>query len=141
VHADQKSLLVRADFMIGISQNVDRIIYHRWRRIMIDALPRLLGCSRICPKAERVCLHKGQTVGRYSAWLRIPVQRQRQRSFVQRLETRLTERLESGLKPVQGEVISVRARRCMLPEALPLFKDVADEASVGSNRKTNLNEI
>lgn len=131
MHVDQKSLLVRADFSIGKGQNVDRIVYHRWRKILIDALPRLLGCSRRCPQAEHVCLHKGTGEGRYTAWLRIPVVRRPGRSFVQRLEGKLKERLEAGLKPIQGEVLKVRVRRCrMLPEVLPLFKEMAEEAAV-----------
>jgi hypothetical protein len=131
VHVDQKSLLVRADFTIGQGQDVDRIIYHRWRRILIDALPRLLGCSRRCPQAEHVCLHKGEGEGRYSAWLRIPVLRRPGRSFVQRLEIKLKERLESGLKPMKGEVLKMRVRRCqVLPEVLPLFEEIAVETPI-----------
>jgi hypothetical protein len=125
MHTDQKSLLARAEFIIGKGQGGDRLLYRRWRRILIDALPRLLGCAQRCPRAEHVCLHEGGEEGRYSAWLRIPIQRRPGRSLVRKLERKLSDRLSAGLLPIHGEVLKVRVRRCRaLPEVLPLFSDV-----------------
>ena len=129
MQTDQKSLLVRADFLLGKCQNAGRVVYHRWRKILIDALPRLLGCARRCPQAERVCLHRGEE-GRYSAWLRIPVSRRPGRSFVHKLETKLKERLQAGLQPIQGEVLKVRIRRCQpMQEILPLFEQLMNDSA------------
>ena len=47
------------------------------------------------------------------------------RAFVQELERKLRARLEEGLKPIHGEVLNVRVRRCReMPEILPLFEEM-----------------
>ena len=51
-----KSLLVRADFVLSKRQGGDGQAYKRWRRILKEALPRLLGCQRRCSTAEKVRL-------------------------------------------------------------------------------------
>ncbi len=106
----RKSLLVRADFALG--PGCDRAAYRRWRRILADALPRLLGCADRSPKAERVCLHRGEGEGKFSGWARIPIERRPGRRRLRKLKARLRARLEAGLLPINGRVIKVGVRRC-----------------------------
>lgn len=122
MHSPSKSLLVRADFRLSRKEAVDRLAYYRWRRVFIEALPRLLGCAVRCPSAERVCLHKGEEV-KFSAWLRIPIERRPNRQQLRRLKVKLHGRLESGLKVVGGEVLKLGVRRCKKPQQLPLFSE------------------
>lgn len=122
---ERKSLLVRADFVLGKHQPADRLIFHRWRRILIDALPHLLRCAKRCPRAEHVCLHQGEAEGRFSAWLRLPIQRRPNRRRLRQLKAKLRSRLEAGLQPFQGEVLKLGVRRCRnKPEVVPLFDAV-----------------
>jgi hypothetical protein len=111
VNESNKNLLVRADFVLGHSQGGDRPAYHRWRRVLIDALPQLLGCSRRCERAERVRLHKGEGQGRFVAWLRIPVERRPGRKRLRKLKSKLLARLQSSLRPLDGTVIKLGVRR------------------------------
>jgi hypothetical protein len=131
-----KSLLLRVDFILGHGQPADRLIFHRWRRILVDALPRLLGCARRCPQAEHVCLHEnqnGQGQGHYTAWLRIPTQRRPSRALVRRVEAQLHKKLAAGLEPLSGQVVklAIRRRRAKAPalparsDFLPLFPEAA----------------
>ena len=112
----RKSLLVRADFVLGKRQGGDERTYKRWRRILRDALPRLLGCERRCPKAERVRLREqaseGEGEGRFSGWLRIAIQRRPGRKRLRKFEERLRRRLEANLLPIDGQVVKVGVRRC-----------------------------
>jgi hypothetical protein len=112
VNPDRKTLLVRADFVLGRHQAADRPAYRRWRRILIEALPRLLGCADRCPRAERVRLHKGEGEGRFSGWLRIPVERRPGRKRVRKFKAKLRGRLEAGLLPIDGAVVKFGVRRC-----------------------------
>jgi hypothetical protein len=109
----EKSLLVRADFVLGKGQAGDGRAYKRWRRILVDALPQLLGCERRCPRAERVRL-RGSEPGkaRFSGWLRIPVERRPGRKRVRKIKERLRGRLEAGLLPIDGVLVKLGVRRC-----------------------------
>jgi hypothetical protein len=120
-----KHLLVRADFVLGRRQGGDRLVYRRWRRILVEALPRLLGCSDRCPRAERVRLHKGEgeSEGRYVAWVRIPIERRPGRNRLRKLKAKLRGRLEESLRPLDGEVIKFGVRRQKRREdVLPLLR-------------------
>jgi hypothetical protein len=108
-------LLVRADFVLGKGQAASERTYRRWRRILRDALPRLLGCERRCPKAERVRLHHGEGEGRFSGWLRIVIQRRPSRRRLRKFRDRLRRRLETNLLPIEGQVVKVGVRRCREP--------------------------
>jgi hypothetical protein len=110
-----KSLLVRADFVLGGHEAADPLVFRRWRRILFQALPRLLGCADRCPEAEDVCLHKGSPAGRYTAWLRIPTRRRPNRRFVARLGRKLWSRLDDGLRPLGGRVLKLGVRRYRAP--------------------------
>jgi hypothetical protein len=124
VNVHRHYLLVRADFAIGGGQQGDRLVYHRWRRVLIDALPKLLGCAKRSPRAEQVRLHKGseQGPGRYSAWLRIPIQRRASSRLIRLIRAKLRDRLEAALRPIQGEVIKFSVRRSRSrSEFMPLF--------------------
>jgi hypothetical protein len=111
VNDTNKCLLVRADFVLGRSQAGDRPTYHRWRRVLIDALPRLLGCADRCPSAERVRLHKGEGAGRYVGWVRIPVERRPGRRRLRKMKAKLRARLEDSLRPLDGSVVKLGVRR------------------------------
>jgi hypothetical protein len=124
--SERKSLLVRADFVLGKDSPADRLSFRRWRRILTAALPTLLGFSRLCPTAEHVCLHDGETEGHFSAWLRIPVRRRPSRRQVRQLAAKLFRRLEHGLRPIHGEVLKIGIRRQIEvhgrpAEFMPLF--------------------
>lgn len=108
-----KCLLVRADFVLGRSHGGDRPTYHRWRRVLIDALPRLLGCADRCARAERVRLHKGESEaeGRFVAWLRIAVERRPGRKRLRKMKATLRARLEDSLRPLDGVVMKLGVRR------------------------------
>jgi hypothetical protein len=111
VDTARKSLLVRADFILDRSRGGDRLTFKRWRRVLADALPRLLGCADRCPRAV-VRLHRGEVEGRFSGWLRIPVERRPGRKRLRKIRAKLHDRLESALLPVGGEVVKVGVRRC-----------------------------
>ena len=120
---DNKSLLVRADFVLGNRRGGDRPQCRRWRRILAGALPALLGCARRCPKAI-IQLHEGDGEAKFSGWLRIPIERRPSRRRVRTFGAKLRERLEAGLLPIDGQVIKVGVRRCKVkvpgPVLLPL---------------------
>jgi hypothetical protein len=124
LNTEHKSLLIRADFILGHGQGANRRICKRWRSILVDALPRLLGCQRRSPEAERVRLRSGEEA-RYTAWLRLPVERRPGRKRLRRLKTKLRGRLESALLPIDGRILKVGVRRCRVqamqsePGALP----------------------
>ncbi len=133
VLTERKSLLVRLDFILGKGQTAPRVIYCRWRRVLIEALPKLLGCSQRCPRAEHVCLHHGEGEGHFSAWLRIPVQRRANRKLLRKLKSKWLTRLDEGIKPMNGEVVKVGIRRChRIKEFLPLFAKSADSLPAAS---------
>ena len=94
----RKCLLVRADFVLGNRRGGERLACKRWRRVLADALPRLLGCARRCPKAE-VSLREGDGEARYSGWLRIPIERRPSRRRMRRFKAKLRGRLEAGPGP------------------------------------------
>jgi hypothetical protein len=138
VNQERKSLLVRADFVLGKDRPADRLSYRRWRKILTAALPSLLGYSRLCPTAEHVCLHDGEQEGHFTAWLRLPVRRRPSRRSVRQLAGKLYRRLEAGLRPIHGEVLKVGIRRQFegtaktvpAPEFMPLFRDPAPSSDV-----------
>ncbi len=108
----QKSLLVRADFALGRHPGGDVRVYKSWRRILRDALPRLLGCASRCRRAARVRLRNATGEARFTGWVRIPVERRPGRKRVRKLKERLRSRLESGLQPIDGVVLKLGIRRC-----------------------------
>jgi hypothetical protein len=112
----RKSLLVRADFVLG--GGGDRLMYKRWRGILADALPRLMGCADRCPEAEHVRLQSGDE-GRFSGWLRIPIERRPSRRRMRKYKAHLRRRLEAGLTPIGGRVVKVGVRRCRGKSAPP----------------------
>src|SRR5262245_40183908 len=101
-----KCLLVRADFVFGNRSGGSRLSCKRWRRLLADALPRLMGCARRCPKAV-VRLHDGEGEARFTAWLRIPIERRPSRKRLRKFEADLRARLEAGLLPIDGRVIEL----------------------------------
>jgi hypothetical protein len=131
MRASQKSLLVRADFVLHNRLGGDRVVCKRWRRVLADALPRLLGCARRCPQAE-VCLHEGQGEARFSLWLRIPIERRPSRTRLRKFKAKMRKRLEAGLLPIDGHVVKLGVRRCRAPEPemLPLFDVPAEHAQI-----------
>lgn len=135
LNSTRKSLLVRADFVLG--GGGDRLMYKRWRRILAGALPRLMGCTDRCPEAERVRLRSSDE-GRFSGWLRIPVERRPSRRRMRKYRAKLLRRLEAGLLPIGGRVLKVGVRRCRgksaPPPAPPLERmENAFAASVGED--------
>lgn len=103
------TLLVRADFTLDRSRGGDRLTFKRWRRVLAAALLRLMGFAD-CRAALR--LHHGDEEGRYSFWLRLPVERRPGRKRLARIREKLRDRLESVLLPVGGEVVKLGVRRC-----------------------------
>jgi len=112
VDTTRKSLLVRADFALGGQRPGDRAAYTKWRRILTEALPRLMGCADRSPKAERVRLHEGEGEGQFSGWVRIPIERRPSRRRLRKLKARLRSRLEASLTPIDGRILKVGVRRC-----------------------------
>jgi hypothetical protein len=112
----RKSLLVRADFSLDRSRGGDRLTFKRWRRVLSDALPRLMGYG-----ARGVLrLHEGPEEGRYSLWLRLPISRRPGRKRLAKIKAKLLDRLESVLLPVGGDVIKLGVRRCQPKRSLRL---------------------
>lgn len=134
MHVSRQSLLVRVDFVLSNKLGGDRVVCKRWRRVLADALPRLLGCARCCARAV-VCLHLGEGEAKYSGWLRIPIKRHPSRTRLRRFKVKLRRRLEAGLLPVDGRVVKVGVRRCRVfePETLPLFDAVVDTAPLAAD--------
>jgi hypothetical protein len=113
----RKHLLVRADFTLDRSRGGDRLTFKRWRRVLADALPRLMGLAD-CRAVLR--LHHGEEEGRYSLWLRLPVERRPGRKRLGKIRAKLWERLESALLPVGGELAKLGVRRRQPRQALRL---------------------
>jgi hypothetical protein len=118
VETTRKSLLARADFVLDRSRGGDRLTFKRWRRVLGEVLPRLMGCAERCPRAV-VRLHHGEEEGRFTAWLRLPVERLPGRKRLRLIGARLRERLEAGLLAVGGDVLKVSVRRFRARPALP----------------------
>ncbi len=115
-----KSLLVRADFVLANRSGGGRLSCKRWRRLLADTLPGLMGCARRCPRAV-IRLHEGGQEASYTGWLRIPIERRPGRKRLRKLKAKLRARLEAGLLPVDGRVLKVGVRREVSPaEALSL---------------------
>jgi hypothetical protein len=136
----QKTLLVHADFLLDRSRGGDRLIFKRWRRALAEFLPRIMGISKRCSRA-RVRLHYGEEQGRFSVWLRIPVERYPGRKRLQRIKEKLREKLESALLAIGGDVVKFGIRRCQRkpvlldlaqPELTPLRLAQSDETAAGS---------
>jgi hypothetical protein len=116
-------MLVRADFVLGRERGGDRLAYRRWRRVLIDALPRLLGCAHRCSRAERVRLHKGDGEGSFSAWLRIPMERRPSRRRLRKFKGKLRARLEAVLQPLGGQVLKLGVRRLRPRQVVPAVQE------------------
>jgi hypothetical protein len=114
-----KTLLVRFDFILDRSRGGDRLVFKRWRRVLAAALPGLMGLSRCCPRAV-LRLRHGEEQGRFSGWLRIPVERHPGLDRLRRIREKLQEKLESVLIAVGGEVLKVVVRRLRPRTALSL---------------------
>src|SRR5262249_35856197 len=71
-----------------------------------------MGCADRCRRAEKVRLHKGEGAGSFSGWLRLPLERRPGRKRFRKLKARLRGRLESGLGPIDGELLKLSMRRC-----------------------------
>jgi hypothetical protein len=112
VQENRKSLLVRADFILGHSQPGDRRTYKRWRGILRDVLPRLFGCERRCARAEKVRLRSVNDHPLFSAWLRIPIERRPGKNRIRKLRERLRSRLERSLLLIDGQVVKISIRCC-----------------------------
>jgi hypothetical protein len=110
VDTARKSLLVRADFVLGNRRGGARLACKRWRRVLADALPQLLGCADRRPDV-RVRLHDGEGEARFSGWLRIPIERRPSRRRLRKMKAKLQARLEAGLLPIDGQVIKLGVRR------------------------------
>ena len=108
----RNSLLIRADFVLGERDGGERIAYKRWRRILSEALPHLMGCARHAPKAERVRLHDGEAPAIFSGWVRVPTQRRPGLERVRKFRAKVRSRLEAALRPIDGRVLSLGVRRC-----------------------------
>jgi hypothetical protein len=108
----RKSLLIRADFVLGEGRGGERVAYRRWRRILSEALPRLMGCADRAPRAERIRLHDGEANGSFSGWVRLPIQRRPSRKRLRKFRAALRNRLEAALHPIDGRVVKVGVRRC-----------------------------
>jgi hypothetical protein len=123
MHTSSKSLLIRADFVLGNRRGGDRLSCKRWRRALTETLPRLLGCARRCPRAV-VRLREGEGPPQFSSWLRIPIERRPSRKRLRKFKAKLRARLETILLPIDGEVLKVGVRRCrqrpVAPRVLPL---------------------
>lgn len=122
--SNSKNLLVRADFVLGKTRGGDRRVFKRWRNILMDALPRLLGCERRCSRAEKVRLRSVEGEMRFSGWLRIAVQRRPGRKRIRKFKERLRARLESSLLPIDGQVVKVGVRRSRVKAAHSAVADV-----------------
>lgn len=118
----RKSLLVRADFILDRSRGGSALVFKRWRRVLAESLPRLMGLGNRCSRA-RVRLHRGEEQGRFSAWLRIPVRRHPGRNGFRKIRQKLHEKLEAVLLAVGGEVIRFGVRRCR-PKAARLINEL-----------------
>ena len=119
VYSHPKSLLVRADFVLGNRSGGNRLSCKRWRRLLADVLPRLMGCVRRCPRAV-VRLHEGEGEAKYTGWLRIPIERRPSRKRLRRLKANWRARLEAGLLLIDGRVLKLGVRRHAAHPAEPI---------------------
>jgi hypothetical protein len=110
MHPDHKSLLVRADFVLRNRSGADRLACKRWRRLLGDVLPKLMGYGQRCPKAV-VRLHEGDGEANYTGWLRISIKRRPGRKRLRRFKSKLRGRLEAGLLLIDGQVLKLGVRR------------------------------
>jgi hypothetical protein len=108
VNALGNSLLVRADFVLDRSRGGDRLTFKRWRRGLAAALPALMGFPE---SRALVWLRQGEEQGRYSVWLRVPVEALPKRKRLARIKAALLGRLEAALLAVGGDVIKLGVRR------------------------------
>ena len=83
-----KTLLVRAELTLNRSQGGSRLLFKRWRRVLAGALPRLMGIANRCPRAV-VRLHHGEEQGRFTMWLRFPVERRPGREHLGKIKAKL----------------------------------------------------
>jgi hypothetical protein len=120
VDSTRKYLLARADFTLDRSQGGDRLTFKRWRHVLARALPELMGCADRCTRAV-VRLHHGEEQGRFSAWLRIPLERRPGRKRMRQIKDKLRARLEAVLLPVGGEVVKFGVRRFRHKPVAPLL--------------------
>jgi hypothetical protein len=113
----RKFLIVRADFVLDRSRGGDRLMFKRWRRALAEVFPRLLGCASRSDRTA-VRLHCGEEEGRFTGWLRLPVQRLPGRKGLRKLKAKLRDRLEMALLAVGGDVVKFGVRRYRLKEGV-----------------------
>ncbi len=79
-----------------------------------------LGCLdvRIVATALRCSLHYGEEEGRFTGWLRLPVERLPNRKRLQKLKAKLCDRFETALLAVGGDVIKFSIRRSRVNKAI-----------------------
>jgi hypothetical protein len=58
--------------------------------------------------------------GRFTGWVRLPVQRRPGRRRVRKLRAEVRSRLDSALRPIDGRVLAVGIRRCRAVPPTPL---------------------
>src|SRR5262249_41457681 len=124
VNTARKSLLLRADFTLDRSRGGDRLIFKRWRRVLADALPRLMGCADRCSRVV-LRLREGEEQGRFSLWMRLPIDRFPARERLRKLQEKLRARLESVLLAVGGDIVKFVLRRRWPKPALRLLQPEA----------------
>jgi hypothetical protein len=133
----QRSLLVRADFVLGEQTNAERAVYRRWRRVFVNALPKLMGCADRCESAERISLHSEEQFGSFTGWVRIPILRRPDRKQLRKLKRRLRDRLETSLAPIHARVIKLGVRRCSAKQAVDKgFKFSNADSVANAEQKT-----
>jgi hypothetical protein len=135
VYSSQKSLLVRADFVLGTPSGEARLSYKRWRRFLADILPRLLGCAQRCPKAV-VRLHQGEGEAYYTGWLRLPIRRRVSRKRLRLFRAQLRARLEAGLLPIGGRVLRLGIQRRVPHPAEPVILALPNAGMPASGQVT-----
>jgi hypothetical protein len=103
----RKSLLVRADFILDRSRGGSALVFKRWRRVLAEALPRLMGLGNRCSRAV-VRLHRGEEQGGFPPGFASPVPTPGADGF-RRSDRNSTTNWRSVLLAIGGEVI--RSRR------------------------------
>ena len=117
MNTTQKFLLVRAEFVLDRSRGGDRLMFKRWRRALAEVFPRLLGYANRCDRTA-VRLHYGEEEGRFTGWLRLPVERLPNRRHLHDLKAKLCDRFETALLAVGGDVIKFSIRRSRVNKAI-----------------------
>jgi hypothetical protein len=117
----RKFLLVRADFVLDRSRGGSRLLFKQWRRALAGFFPKMLGCAT---RADRsvVRLHHGEEQGRFTGWLRLPVERLPGPQGLRGIKAKMRDRLEAALLAVGGDVLNFGVRRYRLKGSSPVEK-------------------